>query len=130
MRGLVLQMDLSLHANLGLTERGGGVDELRDDEFDIALDETLNDDRPSPAKRGRAKGPEGKSRMSRKARDSKYHWGSGQAAGKHAKANNRESLDDFDYSRGRGGKGPSKGKGKGGGGPKPKKRLGKSRRHR
>ncbi|KAG8904748.1 rRNA-processing protein and EBNA1-binding protein ebp2, partial [Tulasnella sp. 408] len=69
-------------------KRGGGVDGLRDDEFDIALDETLNDDRPSPAKRGRAKGPEGKSRMSRKARDSKYHWGSGQAGGKHAKSNN------------------------------------------
>ncbi|KAG9018697.1 hsp90 co-chaperone Cdc37 [Tulasnella sp. 427] len=106
-------------------KRAGGMDELRDDDFDIALDETLNDDdRPPPAKRGRGKGPEGKSRMSRKARDSKYHWGSGQAAGKHGKSNNRETLDDFDYSRSRGGRGPaSKGKGKGGSRAAPKKRL-------
>lgn len=107
------------------------MDELRDDDdFDIALDETLKDERPPPSKRGRGNGPDAKSHMSRKARDSKYHWGSGQAGGKHAKANNRESLDNFDYTRGRGGaKGAGKGKGRGAA-AKPKKRLGKSRRHR
>ncbi|KAG8893212.1 rRNA-processing protein and EBNA1-binding protein ebp2, partial [Tulasnella sp. 403] len=58
-------------------KRSGALDRGQDDEFDVALDDTLDD---RPAKRAATNG-RGKTKMPRSARDQKYHWGSGTPAG-------------------------------------------------
>ena len=98
------------------SERKDVLDNQKDDEFDIAVEDAISD---RPAKRGKASN--GKN-IPRSVRDKKYGFG---GAGRRAKQNTRESTDNFDASRaGRGkkvGKGEPKGRHK-------TKRLGKSRR--
>ncbi|CDO69887.1 hypothetical protein BN946_scf184884.g46 [Trametes cinnabarina] len=88
-----------------------------DEDFDVAVEDALAD-RPSK----RTKGPIGKAKLPRQARDKKYGFG---GAGRRSKQNTKDSTDSF-VQRG----GPSGRGGKGGKGGKAvkAKRPGKSRR--
>ena len=106
-------------------ERKGALDGGADDgeDFDVAVEDAIAD-RPSK----RAKGPNGKSKLPRVARDKKFGFGS---AGRRSKQNTKDSTDSFVQRGGPGGKGKGGGQsGKGGKGGKgaPPKRPGKSRR--
>lgn len=92
-----------------------GADDGED--FDVAVEDAIAD-RPSK----RAKGPNGKAKLPRAARDKKFGFGS---AGRRSKQNTKDSTDSFVQ---RGGPGGKKG-GKGAKGAKaPPKRPGKSKR--
>ncbi|RPD62599.1 eukaryotic rRNA processing [Lentinus tigrinus ALCF2SS1-7] len=99
-------------------KRKGAMDGADDGEdFDVAVEDALAD-RPSK----RAKGPNGKSKLPRTARDKKFGFG---GAGRRSKQNTKDSTDSFVQ---RGGPGGKKG-GKGGKGAKAApKRPGKSKR--
>ncbi|KAI8978710.1 eukaryotic rRNA processing protein EBP2-domain-containing protein, partial [Trametes punicea] len=102
-------------------KRKGALDGATGDEedFDVAVEDALAD-RPSK----RAKGPNGKPKLPRQARDKKYGFG---GAGRRSKQNTNDSTDSFvqrGAPGGRGGKGGKGGKGKGA----KSKRPGKSRR--
>ncbi|KAI0657247.1 eukaryotic rRNA processing protein EBP2-domain-containing protein [Cubamyces menziesii] len=89
-----------------------------DEDFDVAVEDALAD-RPSK----RAKGPNGKAKLPRQARDKKYGFG---GAGRRSKQNTKDSTDSFVQRGGPSGRG---GKGGGRGGKAAKaKRPGKSRR--
>ncbi len=89
------------------------------EDFDVAVEDAIAD-RPSK----RAKGPNGKSKLPRQARDKKFGFGGGD---RRSKQNTKDSTDSFVHHRG--GPGGKKGAGKGGKGAKTApKRLGKSKR--
>ncbi|KAF9443559.1 eukaryotic rRNA processing [Macrolepiota fuliginosa MF-IS2] len=87
-----------------------------DEDFDVAVEDAISD-RPSK----RNKGPEGKARIPRQARDKKYGFG---GAGRRSKQNTKDSTDNFGPGAGRGKKGKGGDGGKGG----KRQRPGKSRR--
>ena len=94
-----------------------GADDGED--FDVAVEDAIAD-RPSK----RAKGPNGKAKLLRAARDKKFGFG---GAGRHSKQNTKDSTDSFVQRGGPGGKGAKGGKG-GKGAKAAPKRPGKSRR--
>ncbi|KAI0372342.1 eukaryotic rRNA processing [Pilatotrama ljubarskyi] len=102
-------------------KRKGALDSATGDgeDFDVAVEDALAD-RPSK----RAKGPNGKSKLPRQARDKKFGFG---GAGRRSKQNTKDSTDSFVQRGGPGGRGGKGGKG-GKGAKGPAKRPGKSRR--
>ncbi|OCF45970.1 rRNA-processing protein EBP2 [Kwoniella heveanensis CBS 569] len=89
-----------------------------DDQFDIAVDDVI-EDRPEKGERGGrggrgGRGKDGKAKMPRHARDAKYSLG---GSSRRAKQNTRESTNDFS-SFGGGGRGGKGGRGGAGGGAK------------
>lgn len=97
--------------------KGGALDDAQGEEFEVALDDAIND---RPTKRPR---------MPRAKRDEKYGHGGRGSVGWRSKQNTRESTDQFDSTgrgrgRGRGGRGERGSRGVSRG----MKRLGKSRR--
>ncbi|KAI0701792.1 hypothetical protein C8Q76DRAFT_801915 [Earliella scabrosa] len=97
----------------GALDGGAGDDE----DFDVAVEDAIAD-RPSK----RAKGPNGKPKLPRAARDKKFGFG---GAGRRSKQNTKDSTDSFVQRGGPGGKKA----GKGGKGARPApKRPGKSKR--
>ncbi|KAI1785524.1 eukaryotic rRNA processing [Ganoderma leucocontextum] len=105
----------------GALDGGAGDGE----DFDVAVEDAIAD-RPSK----RAKGPNGKSKLPRGARDKKFGFG---GAGRRSKQNTKDSTDSFVQRGGPGGKGKGGGRGEKGGPGKggkgaPSKRPGKGRR--
>ncbi|KAI0357566.1 eukaryotic rRNA processing [Trametes cingulata] len=102
-------------------KRKGALDGATGDgeDFDVAVEDALAD-RPSK----RAKGPNGKAKLPRQARDKKFGFG---GAGRRSKQNTKDSTDSFVQRGGPGGRGGKGGKG-GKGAKGPAKRPGKSRR--
>ncbi|KAI9066816.1 eukaryotic rRNA processing [Trametes sanguinea] len=100
-------------------KRKGALDGATGDgeDFDVAVEDALAD-RPSK----RAKGPNGKAKLPRQARDKKYGFG---GAGRRSKQNTKDSTDSFVQRGGASGRG---GKGAKGGKAAKAKRPGKSRR--
>ncbi|KAH9924331.1 eukaryotic rRNA processing [Epithele typhae] len=101
-------------------KRKGNLDGGNED-FDVAVEDALAD-RPNKRSKsgpGTGKGPGGKPKLPRGARDKKFGFG---GSGKRSKQNTKDSTDSFVQ---RGGPG---GKGKGGKGKGPAKRPGKGRR--
>ncbi|KAI0715638.1 eukaryotic rRNA processing protein EBP2-domain-containing protein [Cerioporus squamosus] len=99
-------------------KRKGALDGADGEDFDVAVEDAIAD-RPSK----RAKGPNGKAKLPRTARDKKFGFG---GAGRRSKQNTKDSTDSFVQ---RGGPGGRKGPGKGGKGAKTApKRPGKSKR--
>ncbi|KAH9851738.1 eukaryotic rRNA processing protein EBP2-domain-containing protein [Lenzites betulinus] len=99
-------------------KRKGGLDGGTGDgeDFDIAVEDAIAD-RPSK----RTKGPDGKSKLPRQARDKKFGFG---GAGRRSKQNTKDSTDSFVQRGGQGARGGKSGRG----GKGPAKRPGKSRR--
>lgn len=119
---LTADLASSLSSYLSL-ERGGGLEGGDDDDFGVAVEDAISE-KPrgssGPSKRGRggASGTDGKSRMPRSARDSKFGFGGG--GKRREKQNTRESTNDFESGGGGGRDGRrgsfSGGRGRGGGG--------------
>lgn len=103
----------------------GALEEGQDDDFDVALEDAIND-RPTK-----------KAKMPRAKRDEKFGYGGRGSVGWRSKQNTRESTDQLFDSNGkasrggRGGRGGGRGGrggGRGGASSRGTKRLGKSRR--
>ena len=79
------------------TERGDVLKDpqTNDDAFDVAVEDAISD---RPSKRSK----DGKPKMSRKGRDSKFGFG---GKGRRSKQNTRDSTEKFDYGARKGGKG-------------------------
>jgi len=105
------------------SERKGALDNAQADgeDFDVAVEDAISD---RPSKRARGPGDSQRSKMSRKARDSKFGFG---GTGKRSKQNTKSSTDDFEPGR-RSGPGQKFGKGDKGGKRGPPRRPGKSKR--
>ncbi|KAF9783152.1 eukaryotic rRNA processing protein EBP2-domain-containing protein [Thelephora terrestris] len=104
-------------------KRKGALDNAQADgeDFDVAVEDAISD---RPAKRAKGSGDSNRPKMSRKARDGKFGFGS---AGRRAKQNTKSSTDDFEPGR-RSGPGQKFGKGGKDGKKAPQKRPGKTKR--
>lgn len=86
----------------GLKRKNQGPDGNDDIDFDIGLDDALEEGGKSHARPKTGKGKDGRAKMPRASRDAKYGFGGKK---RYAKENTRESTEDF------------------GGGPKKKRRI-------